>query len=172
MTVDYSLVMPAGFSIVLIVWAALCGAQDAWQLRVSNVLTLGMLVMALCALPVTGHSLTGAGWLSALGGLLVAALLTIPGYALGQLGAADAKMLMAFGLASSLPDLLEAFVVAAPLAAGIMLLMRYLMQYPLMVRLGSQGVLANFAPRPGKSFPFATCLAVGVLASQCLQMRF
>ena len=169
MSANLALTLPAGFSIVLIIWAALCGAEDVWRLRVSNFLTLGMLAFAIMFLLLTGHTLTGASALQAALGLIVAMLLTLPGYALGKLGAADAKMLMACGLAAGFADVLEIFVIASLLAAALMLLTRYLDRYPWFIRLTSSGPLFRLAPRAGKSFPFAACMAVGVLFSQCLR---
>lgn len=158
--------MPAAFSIVLIIWAALCGAEDVWRLRVSNILTLGMLVLALIFLLLTGRALGGVSPGQAILGLLLAMVLTLPGYAVGKLGAADAKMLMACGLAAGFVDVLEIFVVASLLAAALMLMTRYLDRYPWFVRRTSSGPLLRLAPREGKSFPFAACMAVGVLVSQ------
>ncbi len=168
---SYSLVAPAGFSIVLIFWAALCAMQDVRQLRVSNVLTLGMLVFALCALLVSGQSLTGGSVWGAWLALAIAAALTLPGYALGKLGAADAKMLMACGLATGVADVLEIFVVAGLLSAFFMILARQLDQFPVFTRWTAQGALLHFAPRKGKSFPFALCLGLGVVVSQFLVLR-
>lgn len=163
-------IMPGDFSIVLIVWAALCGAQDIWRLRVSNYLTLGMLLVALVFLLAMRQSMTGAVFWQALAALALAMLLTLPGYALGKLGAADAKMLMALGLASSIITVLEVFVVASLLAAGLMLFTRYLDRYPWFVLHTSSGLLQRLAPRSGKSFPFAACMAVGVLVSLGLRL--
>lgn len=155
----------SALSIVLIIWAAACGAEDVWRLRVSNWLTLGMLLLALVFLLAMGHSMTGVGAWQALAAFALAMVLTLPGYALGKLGAADAKMLMALGLASSLIIVLEVFVMASVLAAAIMLLTRYLDRYPWFVRHTSQGSLQRLAPRFGKSFPFAACMAIAVLFS-------
>lgn len=156
---------PGAFSIVLIVWAAVCGAQDIGRLRVSNMLTLGMLGLALLVLLGSGQSMLGGSAWQAVLALLLAMLLTLPGYAMGKLGAADAKMLMALGLASTVMVVLEVFVVASLVAAGLMLLTRYLDRYPWFVRITSSGLLLHLAPRAGKSFPFAACMALGVLAS-------
>ncbi|MGH8491660.1 MAG: A24 family peptidase [Moraxellaceae bacterium] len=157
-------------SIVLIVWAALCGAQDVWQLRVANVLTLGMLALALVFLLWTGHSMIGSSGGQALFGLLLALLFTLPGYALGKLGAADAKMLMALGLATDASTVLEVFVLASLTAAALMLLTRYLDRYPWFVRNTASGLLQGLAPRAGKSFPFAACMAFGVLVTLGLRL--
>lgn len=159
-------IAPGAFSIVLIIWAAICAVQDVSRLRVSNVLTLGMLAVALVFLVLAGRSMTGGGPGQALLGVLLAMTFTLPGYAMGKLGAADAKMLMAIGLASGIMVVLEVFVVASLAAAGLMLLTRYLDRYPAFVRATSSGVLQHLAPRAGKSFPFAACMALGVFASQ------
>lgn len=161
-----TIIAPGALSIVLIIWAAICGMQDIWRLRVSNVLTLGMLAVAVVFLVLHGHSMTGGSVWQALYGLLLAMVFTMPGYVMGKLGAADAKMLMAVGLASTVMTVLEVFVVASLTAAALMLLTRYLDRYPVFVRASSSGVLQRLAPRAGKSFPFAACMAIGVFASQ------
>jgi prepilin peptidase CpaA len=166
MTGSDAILPPAAFSIVLIVWAAACGFQDVTKLRVSNVLTFGMMALALLVLLLGGRTLTGDTPWQAVLGLLVAMVLTLPGYALGKLGAADAKMLMACGLAMGMVEMLVVFVVGSLLGAGLMILTRLLDRYPLFLRWTSEGPLANFAPRPGKSFPFVACLAVGVLLTR------
>lgn len=152
-------------SIAAIIWAAACGLQDLLKLKVSNFLTLGMLAVAGLAL-FRGEALLGGVTVSqALLGLLVAIGLTLPGYVLGKLGAADVKMVMAIGLAAGMWILLETFVVASFLALGLMLVLRQLAGVPVVERLTSTGVLANLAPRPGKSFPYAFCLAIGFISS-------
>ncbi len=161
-----SITVPGAFSIVLIVWAAICGVQDMQRLRVSNWLTLGMLAVAAFWLVWTGQSMTGGSMAQAWLALGLAMVLTLPGYALGKLGAADAKMLMALGLASTVAAVLEVFVVASLVAAALMLLSRHLERYPVFVRMTSAGPLQRLAPRSGKSFPFAACMAVGVFISQ------
>ncbi|MDQ8036067.1 MAG: prepilin peptidase [Pedobacter sp.] len=163
---------PDASSIVLIGWAAVCGAQDIGRLRVSNVLTLGMLALALLVLLGSGHSMLGVSIGQAVLAFLLAMLLTLPGYALGKLGAADAKMLMALGLASTVMVVLEVFVVAGLVAAGLMLLTRYLDRYPWFVRATSSGLLLRLAPREGKSFPFAACMALGVITSLGSRLLF
>lgn len=162
MTHDFSLATVV--SIAVIVWAAACGLHDLYRLKVPNYLTLGMWLVAALAL-FSGQTLLGREWWQGLAGFAVAALLTVPGYALNRLGAGDVKMLMGFGLAAGTQDMLEAFVVASLSAALIMLALRASMLLPSMVRLTSHGVLANLAPREGKSFPFAIFLALGCISS-------
>lgn len=159
---------PAAFSIVLIVWAAFCGFHDIKSLRVPNVLTFGMMAVAIAVLALGGHAMSGASLWQAVLGLLLAMLLTLPGYALGKLGAADAKMLMACGLAMGWAQMLLVFLTGSLLGAALMVLTRVLERYPLFVRWTSAGPLANFAPRAGKSFPLVACLAVGVILVQVL----
>ena len=85
---------------VLLGWLAACARQDAQQRRISNLLTLGALAVALLHLLVFGSSLTGAGVTHTALAMGMACLLSLPGYLTRQMGAADVKMLLALGAAS------------------------------------------------------------------------
>ncbi len=150
-------------SIAVMGWAAVCGLQDLWRLKVSNVLTLGMWLVAGLAL-LSGQTLLGLSVVAGLLGFGLAAVLTLPGYALGKLGAADVKMLMGIGLAAGYIDMLMSFALGSLLAAAVMILMRYRVAVPAVMRLTAQAPLLHLTPRPGKSFPFAICLALGFMA--------
>ncbi|MEZ2745688.1 prepilin peptidase [Halopseudomonas bauzanensis] len=89
--------MPAG----LLVWALCCAVQDARHRRISNRLTLGLGAVALSFLVLTGYSFTGAAPGAVILGLLLALLLSLPGYIGGRMGAGDVKLLAALALASS-----------------------------------------------------------------------
>lgn len=154
-----------GISIAAILWAAFCGVQDLIKLKVSNALTLGMVAVGLVALIVTRESLLGQSIGSALLGFLLAAFLTMPGYVLNKLGAADVKMLMAIGLISGLANTLETFVIGSLFAAGLMIMSRRLQGVEWFVNMTSSGPLMHLAPGVGKSFPFAICLAFGFIVA-------
>ncbi|MDO7930035.1 prepilin peptidase [Pseudomonas sp. KFB-139] len=101
----------------LLAWFAICAEQDARQRLISNWLTLGGFTLALAYLLYSGHTWLGfesadAGW-----ALLLAVALTLPGYALGRLGAGDVKLLAALALASSSLHLLGTFI-----GAGLVML--------------------------------------------------
>ncbi|MGH8449746.1 prepilin peptidase, partial [Pseudomonas sp.] len=98
---------------VVLVWLGVCAVQDARQRLLANRLTLGATLLALIYLLWTGSTWLGAP--SGQGGLafILALLLTLPGYALGRLGAGDVKLLMALALASNAEYLLGSFIGAA-----------------------------------------------------------
>ena len=84
----------------LLLWFAVCAVQDARHRQLSNWLTLGPLVLALTYLLINGKTWIGAeadegGW-----ALVLCLALTMPGYLLGKLGAADVKLLAALALAT------------------------------------------------------------------------
>lgn len=97
-------------SLVLFSWLVVCAAQDIRQRHISNGLTLGGALLALVYLLWTGQTWIGAtaaqgGW-----ALLVAVALTLPGYALGRMGAGDVKLMAALGLASDPLHVLGTFI--------------------------------------------------------------
>jgi len=103
--------------ITLIAWLAMCAIQDARQRQISNVLTIGVIVLALMYLLITGETWLGAAASEGAVALLLSLLLTLPGYLLGKLGAADLKLLAALALATDRLFLLGTFI-----GAGLTLL--------------------------------------------------
>jgi len=86
----------------------LCGAAawcDLRYRRIPNVITFPAVVVALCLHAAT-HA--GTGLLLSLAGMLVAAALVLPGYALGFTGAGDVKLLAAVGALLAFPAALFA----------------------------------------------------------------
>lgn len=109
-------------SIVVLIWLTLCAAQDARQRHIANGLTLGGGALALVWLLWSGSTWLGAtaaqgGW-----GALLALAFTLPGYALGRLGAGDVKLLTALGLATDGRYVLGVFI-GAGLASVLWLLL-------------------------------------------------
>lgn len=98
---------------VLLGWLAACALQDAQQRRISNLLTLGGLTVALAHLLLWGSSFTGASFKAAALAMGVACLLSLPGYLTRQMGAADVKMLIALGAASDGSHVLFSVIGAA-----------------------------------------------------------
>ena len=96
--------------ISILIWLALCADQDARKREISNWLTLGTFALALVFLLTTGRTWTGAD--SGAGGwaLLLSLALTLPGYALGKLGAGDVKLLAALAVATDSRFLLGTFI--------------------------------------------------------------
>ena len=86
--------------LLLLACFAMGAYQDLRSLRVSNWLTLGGALAAGLWLCASGHSLTGYPPGVVLIGLALALALSVPGYLLGRLGAADVKALAALAVAS------------------------------------------------------------------------
>jgi prepilin peptidase CpaA len=97
----------------LLIWMAICAEQDARQRQIANTLTLGVAALALIYLLLQGQTWLGApasegGW-----ALLLAVLFTLPGYALGRMGAGDVKMMAALALLTDRLHVLGSFTGAA-----------------------------------------------------------
>ncbi|KAF0862710.1 prepilin peptidase [Pseudomonas sp. LD120] len=96
--------------LLLWIWLSLCALQDWQQRQIANSLTLGVASLATIYLLATGSTWLGAS--AAQGGwaLLLALLFTLPGYAMGRMGAGDVKLLAALGLATDTQHLLGTFI--------------------------------------------------------------
>ncbi len=147
---------------VVLVWLVLCAVQDVRQRLLANRLTLGAALLALV------YALwTGSTWLGAPAGqgflaFLLALLLTLPGYALGRLGAGDVKLLAALALASDAEYLLWSFV-GATVANGL-----WILSAPKLIPLMSHGLktgMGYLVAEPSKKLPFAPFLLVGFAAA-------
>ena len=149
-------------SVVVLLWLVLCALQDVRQRLLANRLTLGAALLAAIYLLWTGSTWLGASSGQGLWAFILALLLTLPGYALGRLGAGDVKLLAAFALATSADYLLGAFVAAA--VANLIWLVLAPKLWPLM-RQGLKNHLGYLAPGPSKKLPFAPFLLVGFAVS-------
>jgi len=151
--------------LILLLWFTLCADQDARRRRVSNVLTLGGALLALTWLLMNGNSWLGApradvGW-----AVLLALVLTLPGYALGKLGAGDVKLLVTLALASDHLYLLGTFI-----GAGFTSLIWLLMRQKIWPHIG-QRVRAHYpqlAPETSNKQPFVPFLFMGFLITVLL----
>lgn len=144
--------------LVVVVWLVLCAMQDIRQRQIANRLTLGVGLLALLYLLWSGSTWLGTSRSEGLWALILALLLTLPGYALGRLGAADVKMLAALALASNSTYLLWSLIGAG--AANV----AWLVYGPRLLPLASQGVRARLGylvVDPSKKLPFAPFLLVG-----------
>ena len=153
---DYSLM----HSLVLMIWLALCAAQDVQQRHISNRLTLGAGAVALAYLLWSGTTWLGApaeqgGW-----AFLLAVAFTLPGYALGRMGAGDVKLMAAIGLATEPVHLLGSFIGAGVLSALWLLLAPTV--WPLMAQ-GLRRRVVFLAPELSKNPPFAPFVFLGLL---------
>lgn len=96
--------------LVVFVWLVVCAQQDIRQRQIANRLTLGALLLALFYLLWSGSTWLGTSRAQGLWAFCLALLLTLPGYALGRLGAGDVKMLAALALASNSTYLLWSLI--------------------------------------------------------------
>lgn len=142
----------------LLLWFGLCANEDARHKKVSNWMSLGGGGLALVYLLITGNSWLGgpmeqAGW-----ALLLTLILTLPGYALGKLGAGDVKLLGTLALASDQMHVLGTFI-GAGIASVIWLVLRQKIWRYLAQRVRER--YANLAPDASTKQPFVPFLFVG-----------
>lgn len=148
--------------LILLMWFAVCADQDARHRRVSNVLTFGGAILALGFLLMNGSSWLGAPMAQAGWAVLLALLLTLPGYALNRLGAGDVKLLVALALASDQRYLLGTLI-GAGFASLIWLLLRQKIW-----GLAGQGFRKRYVqlePEASNNQPFVPFLFVGFLVT-------
>ncbi|KQN44986.1 peptidase A24 [Pseudomonas sp. Leaf48] len=146
-------------SFVLLIWLALCAAQDARERHIANGLTLGVAALALAWLLWSGTTWLGAqaqegGW-----ALLLALGFTLPGYALRRLGGADVKLMAALGLATDGTHVLGTFI-GAGLASVFWLLLAP--RVWLHMSQGLRNHLFYMAPEMSKKLPFAPFVLAGL----------
>ncbi|MFV3307434.1 A24 family peptidase [Pseudomonas sp. NY15181] len=152
---------------LLLGWFAVCAYQDLTRLRVSNLLTLGGALIAAAFLLIEGHTLTGHPPQAALVATFLALLLSVPGYLLGKLGAADVKALVALGIASE-PMLLLYVLALASLISLVLMLSSKLLIDSDRLPVNSKSKLARMLPSSRKSFPFIFSIFAGLLAYSAL----
>lgn len=102
-------------------WACGIAYFDSRYRRIPNLLSLGAWLLGAVLIIVNRTSLYGADISSALSAAGFGALVTLPAYIKGRLGAGDVKYLIAIGLLTSLPITLRCFVIAA-IAGGVLAL--------------------------------------------------
>lgn len=85
-------------SAALIIWGAGLGVQDIRNQRISNAGLLLVAIPAVALLLATGSGLLHQGPLDSALGLLLALLVMLPGYGLGQVGGGDVKLAALIGL--------------------------------------------------------------------------
>ncbi|MFJ2321583.1 prepilin peptidase [Pseudomonas sp. NPDC087817] len=147
-------------SFVLLIWLTLCAAQDARQRHIGNGLTLGVGGLALGYLLITGHTWLGADMAQAGWAVLLAVVLSVPGYILKRFGAGDVKLMTALALATDGTLLLGAFIGAALSSALWILLVPKLWLHM------SQGLrerLRYLGPYKSKKLPFAPFVLIGTV---------
>lgn len=147
-------------SFALLIWLALCAAQDARKRHIANGLTLGAGVLALVYLLWTKTTWLGAD--AAQGGwaFLLALAFTLPGYRMGRLGAGDVKLMVALGLATDGMHLLGTFI-GAGLASVIWRLLAP--RVWLHMSQGFRDCLRYLEPGTSNKQPFAPFVLIGFL---------
>lgn len=145
-------------SLVLFIWFLVCAVQDVRHRQIDNALTLGAALLALIYLIWSAQTWLGAeasqgGW-----AFLLALAFTLPGYAMGRLGAADAKLLAALGLATDVNHLLGTFIGAGLVSALWLLIAPRLWPY---IGQRLRQALHLMAPEMSKKQPFAPFLFTG-----------
>ena len=120
--------------------------------KIPNLLSLGGGIIGVGWLVITSHTVTGQSWQSAALGLILALLLTLPGYITRTLGAGDVKLLSAIGLLCGLQIVAEVFIVAAIAAGTAAFAYLYWCRY-------------TYCQQVRKPIPFGAALAVGLILS-------
>ncbi|WP_193075044.1 prepilin peptidase [Pseudomonas sp. FME51] len=159
-TVEISITCLAPAS--LLAWGMCCALLDARQRRISNVLTLGCGAVATAFLIWTGHSFTGVTPGPVMLGLLLALLLSLPGYIGGRMGAGDVKLLAALALASS------PLHVLGTVAGAAVAMLTWALAGPFIWRRlppSSRYHLAMMDPANRNRLPYAPFFFCGLLAS-------
>lgn len=149
----------------LLIWFAICAEQDARCKQISNGLTLGAAALAIIYLALTGMTWLGSPALEALLALTLALALTLPGYALGKLGAADVKLMTALALASNSAYLLCTFI-GAGVAMATWLIVGKSTWPHVQQRVAHRYRYMN--PAASDKHPFSPFLFVGLLLSTAL----
>jgi prepilin peptidase CpaA len=147
-------------SFLLFIWLAVCAVQDIQQRQIADGLTLGATVVSLVYLLWNGTSWLGASAEQGVWAFFLALAFTLPGYALGRLGADDVKMMAALGLATDNLHLLGTFI-GAGIASVVWLLIAPRL-WPLMNK-KLKAHLQYFDPKESTQQPFAPFIFVGML---------
>lgn len=148
--------MPDPVALLIPLWLLACAISDWQSRRVPNTYTYGFLFAAATCLAVQGQTLSGSGWQEGVFGMAVAALLTLPGFALNRLGGGDVKLLAGLGLATGPLAVVVTFVVGT-LVLVLGALINRLRPAP-----GENDAAADFTRR---EWPFVPGLLVGYLVA-------
>jgi prepilin peptidase CpaA len=152
----------------MLLWALVIGVSDLRRRKIPNLLTLPACIVALAWMALSGRCMSGVAWDSGLWAAAFGLAVTLPAYALGKLGAGDAKYLLAIGLLSGWPSTRDTFVIAA--AAGVSTAVGWwCLHHSPAVRTLLQPlapVFRHLTRGPGKSsdqlyMPFGTLLSIG-----------
>lgn len=104
--------------LALSVWAVTVAASDWLRRRIPNTLTFGLLIVAIAWWLFAGEAILGASIPSALLAMVLAAVLTLPFYALGWLGAGDAKLTLAWAAVAGVKLFALTYAIATIIQGG------------------------------------------------------
>ncbi len=155
--------------IALAVWSTLIGVADLRHRRIPNALTFPAVLTAFAWMLLHGRSLIGAPWESALMAAAFGLAVTVPAYALGKLGAGDAKFLFAIGLLTGWDHTVATFVTASLMAAAIAMLWwlkrdTFTEHLHPLFRQPIHWVVGSGANTGQLRLPYGTLLAMGLMA--------
>jgi prepilin peptidase CpaA len=159
--------------VVLAAGACAAAAIDLRTGRIPNELTFGL---AAAGFLMAGAGVNGISTGAALGGLVVGALLMLPGHVLGATGAGDVKLLAAIGAIVGPAQIVSAFLFTA-LAGGLMALAIAHRRGRLAATLSGTGRLVKapaetrrevLAPGAGNRFCYGPAIAAGSMLSLLL----
>lgn len=151
--------------LLLLLWFAVCADQDARGKKVSNALTFGGAAFFLVYLLINGNSWLGAPAPDAWWALVLALVMTLPGYALNRLGAGDVKLLIALALGSDHWHLLGTFI-GAGVATVIWLILRQKRWWHVSQRVSNR--YPHLSPQASNKQPFVPFLLIGFTATALL----
>ena len=143
----------AGLLVLLLLLAA---AEDAWRMRISNMLVAAILAGAVIAALLAGPTLAMWQNLALFAGLLAAG---VPMFAAGKLGGGDVKLLAASGLWFNFHGglLMILWTVLAGGVLALLILLLRLFNWP--DRIGARVTVL----RPGSGIPYGVAIAFGSL---------
>ncbi|MAT64078.1 MAG: hypothetical protein CMN57_00340 [Gammaproteobacteria bacterium] len=156
--------------LVLGLWALMAAGFDLRRRRLPNLLTLGGLAVGVAVVLVSGASLLGMAPASAWQGLGLSLLLTLPAYALGQLGAGDVKLAAAIAMLTGLLHFIATFALAAILALVVLVACRFVCDLPYLHALCPGGWLPDgqSTGRARRTVPFGAALGIALPVSLLL----
>jgi len=165
-------VVPIWAAAAVIAVACTAVAFDVRFRRIPNALTGPAWLLALVA---WGVAQGGPGVLRALGGTAIAALILVPGWLRGWMGAGDVKLMMALGAWLAWPAALLG-TLASLIAGGVISILVALRHRALGRALRGAAVLATAPavgtarPDSGLRFPFATAIFAGSLIALWMRL--
>ncbi|MCB5184482.1 A24 family peptidase [Methylobacillus gramineus] len=144
--------------LIISVWAGIISFYDFTQRRIPNALSLGALLFGLGYVVIAGQTYYGQPVSSALWGLAVAFLLTIPGYASHSLGGGDVKLLAAIAVLCGFKVVVASFVLASLGVLSVLMAWWYFSHQ--LIALGWMPLVPR--ERKRRYIPFGAALALGM----------